>query len=74
MAFWDKEESITSVQKNKSENIEIKYVEKNEKGYVDIRISRADRDGNFHPTSNGVAVPVSEWDTISDAIKGHLNK
>lgn len=74
MAFWDKEEMIVSVNKNKSENIEAKYVEKNDKGYVDVRISKADRDGNFHPTSNGVAIPISHWDTIVDSVKEHLKK
>lgn len=74
MAFWDKEESIISVQKNKSENVEVKYVEKNDKGYVDVRISKADREGEFHPTSNGVAIPVSEWNKISDSVKEHLTK
>lgn len=27
--FWDKEELITTVTKNKSENIQVKYCEKN---------------------------------------------
>ena len=74
MAFWDKEVSIVSVKKNKSENIEVKYVEKNEKSFYDIRISKADKDGVYHPTSNGVAIPESHWDTIIDAVKAYNKK
>lgn len=74
MAFWDKEESIVSVKKNKSENIEVKYVEKNDKAFYDIRIVKADKDGVLHPTSNGAAVPVSHFDTIVDAVKAYSEK
>lgn len=74
MAFWDKEESIVSVKKNKSENIEVKYAEKNDKAFYDIRIIKADKEGVLHPTSNGVAIPVSHLDTIINSIKDYNNK
>lgn len=70
-SFWDKEEELVTKEKNKSENVTVKHCEKNGKEYYDIRISKADRDGAFHPSGSGVAIPAEIIDTIVDSIKVH---
>lgn len=61
MAFWDKEEVLKTVKKNKSENIEARRCFKCDKTYIDIRVLKVDTEGEFHPTSKGVAVPEEVW-------------
>lgn len=63
-SFWDKEENIIEIEKNKSENIIVKECSKNEKEYVDIRISKVDKEGIYHPTSSGVVIPKEGFDKI----------
>lgn len=72
--FWDKEELITTVTKNKSENIQVKYCEKNEKSYIDIRIVIHDSDGEYRPTSKGIAIPQESLEEIIEKIQEYKAK
>lgn len=72
MAFWDKEELIITVEKNKSENIDIKHCKKNDKKYIDVRISRVNKENVYTPTSSGVAIPEDKWQEISQAINSFI--
>lgn len=72
MAFWDSEIDIVEVEKNRSEKIVVKFCSRNDKKYVDIRVSRVDKEGEYHPTSNGVPIPLDQVETILNAIKEHI--
>lgn len=63
-SFWDKEEELSTVEKNKSENIVAKRCTKGDKTYIDIRISKVDKEGEYHPTSKGVAIPENLMDDL----------
>lgn len=68
-SFWDEEKVIAVVTKNKSENIDVKHCKKNEKSYIDIRVSKVDKENVFHPTSSGVAIPLDSWKEILEKIQ-----
>lgn len=68
-SFWDTETVITTVAKNKSEKIEVKNCTKNDKSYIDIRVTKVDEDGNYHPTKSGVAIPKESFDDIIAIVK-----
>lgn len=63
-SFWDTEELILSVEKNKSQNIDVRKCTKDEKEYIDIRVSKVDKDQVYHPTASGVAIPKDSWEKI----------
>ena len=67
-SFWDKEELILTIAKNNSQNIDVKRCEKNEKSYIDIRVSKVDKDLVYHPTASGVAIPEANWSEIVNKV------
>lgn len=69
MAFWDQEEDLITVKKNSLDNIDVKFVSLKDKSYYDIRISKPDKHGVYHPTSQGIAIPVDQWEAIKNAIE-----
>lgn len=68
MAFWDKEELLVSIQKNKSQNIDVRFCIKSDKEYIDIRTSYLNKSGEYYPSSNGVAIPKGSWNEIMEAV------
>ena len=71
MAFWDQEESLIIVDKNKAEKIEVKHCVLKDKEYIDIR-TLFKKDEEFTPTSKGVAIPVEKITDIIEAIRSKI--
>lgn len=52
--FWDSQEILGTIQKNKRENIVISKCKRNNKEYTDVRIYAKNKDNdNYIPTSKG---------------------
>lgn len=74
MAFWDKEESLITFDKNKTEKIEVKHCEIKGKEFIDIRtLFKGDND-DWKPSSKGVAIPADRFKEISDLVLGKLQE
>lgn len=55
--FWDKQEEIGRVTKNKREEVVVSKCERQGKHYVDVRIyAKKDSDSESVPTSKGFAI------------------
>ncbi len=63
MSFWDSEELIGEVGKNKSEKYVVKKLFKNDKEYRDVRIYY-NEDGEFKPSKKGIVIPNDKLDKI----------
>lgn len=62
MSFWDKQEQITVLPKNKTEDIMISHCTKNDKEYIDIRIYKQTYGSTTKTlTKNGVAIPMETF-------------
>ena len=56
--FWDRETLIGTVEKNATERIAVRRVERRGRAYVDIRIEWRRQDGEeFFPSKRGVVIP-----------------
>jgi hypothetical protein len=55
-SFWDTEELLGEIEKNKSELIKVKKVTKGDKTYTDIRIFLKNEE-EYRPTGKGVVIP-----------------
>lgn len=67
MAFWDQEQLLITVDKNKSEKINVKHCVLKDKEYIDIRIA-FEKEGEFLPSSKGVSIPIEKVSDIIEAI------
>jgi hypothetical protein len=67
MAFWDKEESLVTIDKNKSEKIEFKYCEKGDKKYIGLTFLKKNSEDEFKPIG-GTTFPTDKWAEIKAAI------
>ena len=63
--FWDKETLIGTVEKNATERIAVRRVERRGRAYVDIRIEWRRQDGDeFFPSKRGVVIPAEALDDV----------
>lgn len=61
-SFWDKQEELVVLPKNKSEDIMISHCIKNSKEYIDIRIYKQNYGSNAKTlTKSGVAIPMEAF-------------
>jgi hypothetical protein len=75
MAFWDFEEEISVIEKNKTESIEVKWAQKDGRQYIVQSVIRKNRDDDgFSHTGKTVAMPVDKFLSINDAILNKLNE
>lgn len=64
-AFWDSETLIGTVEKNATERIAVRRVERRGRTYVDIRVEWRRQDGDaFFPSKRGVVIPVEALDDV----------
>lgn len=69
-SFWDKEELIGKITKNRTEEIQIKQVSKGGKEYVDIRVFWHDgTEDEFKPSQKGVAVPKDALTELKEILE-----
>lgn len=67
--FWDTEEIIDTVEKNKSEKIEIKLCTRKDVNYVDIRIlKKSSTSDDYLHTKNGICLSYDLYKHIRDTI------
>lgn len=63
--FWDRETVIGTVEKNATERIAVRRVERRGRVYVDIRIEWRRQDGDeFYPSKRGVVIPAEALDDV----------
>ena len=63
--FWDRETLIGTVEKNATERIAVRRVERRGRAYVDIRIEWRRQDGEeFFPSKRGVVIPEEAVDDV----------
>lgn len=71
--FWDTEEVIETIEKNKSEKIEIKLCTRKDVNYVDIRIlKRALTSDDYMHTKNGICLSYDLYKQIRDIINNKI--
>ena len=59
--FWDSQEIIGSIEKNKNENIVVSICQRKENKYLDVRIHTKSKDNNnYIPTSKGFNVKIEK--------------
>lgn len=69
MAFWDFEEDICLIDKNKSESIETKWVKRDDKEYIVHNVIRRGKDDEtFSYTGKTVVIPMEKYKTINDKV------
>ena len=75
--FWDKQEEIITIQKNKTEFIEVSYVERNNKKYILESVYRVLKKEKMY-TGKSIATPLSQcqdkYDAIISKLKTYLKK
>ncbi len=63
--FWDRETLVGTVEKNSTERISVRRVERRGRAYVDIRIEWRKQDGDeFYPSKRGVVIPEDAVDDV----------
>jgi len=63
--FWDRETVIGTIEKNATERIAVRRVERRGRAYVDIRIEWRRQDGDeFFPSKRGVVIPMDALDDV----------
>ncbi|NLG68528.1 MAG: transcriptional coactivator p15 [Firmicutes bacterium] len=63
--FWDRETVIGTVEKNATERIAVRRVERRGRAYVDIRVEWRRQDGDeFFPSKRGVVIPMDALDDV----------
>ena len=64
--FWDREMLVGTVEKNATERIAVRRVERRGRAYVDIRVEWRRQDGDeFFPSKRGVVIPE---DAVEDVV------
>lgn len=61
--FWNNQQEIVTVEKNKKETIKVSLCERQDKEYIELRIYAEDR-----PTKKGIVIPKEMWNTISTEV------
>lgn len=68
--FWDLQETIGTLEKNKRENIVISKCKRNNKEYLDVRIHAKTKDSdNYVPTSKGFNIESIKTHKLLDILK-----
>ncbi|MBE3598611.1 MAG: transcriptional coactivator p15/PC4 family protein [Limnochordaceae bacterium] len=63
--FWDRETVVGTIEKNATERIAVRRVERRGRAYVDIRIEWRRQDGEeFFPSKKGVVIPEEALDDV----------
>ncbi|MEW6047662.1 MAG: PC4/YdbC family ssDNA-binding protein [Bacillota bacterium] len=71
--FWDRETVIGTVEKNATERIAVRRVERRGRAYVDIRIEWRRQDGDeFFPSKKGVVIPEEALDDVLALLESAL--
>jgi hypothetical protein len=69
MAFWDKEEKLLTIDKNKSEKLEIIRAEKNGKEFIQIcTLKQFAGEIEFKHSNANVSIPADKFKEISDLV------
>lgn len=71
--FWDTQEVITEIEKNKKEKVVVSKCTRQGKEYIDYRIY-ADKDGQFVPTAKGYNLEINKAIELSVAVDNIINK
>lgn len=72
-SFWDKQETIYEIEKNKREKIVVSKCTRQGKDYMDYRIY-ADKDGEYVPTSKGYTLETEKAVALSADVYNIINK
>ena len=72
-SFWDSQETIFEIEKNKREKIVVSKCTRQGKEYLDYRIY-ADKDGEYIPTSKGYNLEFSKAVELSAKVYNIINK
>ena len=68
--FWDNQNTIGSIEKNKNENIVISTCERNNNKYLDVRIHIKSKDSNeYVPTSKGFNVKIEKLKELLELLE-----
>lgn len=69
--FWDEQEAIGSVDKNKREKIVVTKCKRNGKEYLDARIytSKSESSHEYIPTTKGFNIEKEKKDKLLDLLK-----
>ena len=71
--FWDTQETICEVEKNKREKVVVSKCTRQGKEYLDYRIY-ADKDGEYIPTSKGYNLEFNKAVELSAEVYNRINK
>jgi hypothetical protein len=71
MAFWDKEEEIITIDKNKAEKIKFSYVELKGKKSISLTFLKEKGEEGFKPIG-GTSFGIDEWPKLKEAIDTKL--
>lgn len=64
-SFWDSETLVGTVEKNATERIAVRRVERRGRAYVDVRVEWRRQDGDeFYPSKRGVVIPLEALDDV----------
>lgn len=64
-SFWDREWLVGTVEKNATERIAVRRVERRGRAYVDVRVEWRRQDGDeFYPSKRGVVIPEEAVDDV----------
>lgn len=68
-SFWDSQEIIGTIQKNKRENIIVSKCKRNDKEYTDVRIYAKSKDNDTYiPTSKGFNIEDTKRKELLDIL------
>ena len=68
--FWDNQNTIGSIEKNKNENIVVSTCERNNNKYLDVRIHIKSKDSNeYVPTSKGFNVKIEKLKELLELLE-----
>ena len=68
--FWDNQNIIGSIEKNKNENIVVSTCERNNNKYLDVRIHIKSKDSNeYVPTSKGFNVKIEKLKELLELLE-----
>lgn len=67
--FWDKQDTIGSVKKNKREEIVVCKCERNNNEYVDVRINAISDDNKHIPTSKGFSLKKEKFKELIEILE-----
>jgi hypothetical protein len=72
MAFWDKEDDLITIVKNKAEKTKFSYCEKGNKKYINLTFLKDKKsDGEYSPRG-GTSFGIDKWDSVKTAIDAKL--